>query len=93
MTITISNLNAGDEKFNSLLAFLDGNDIVYSTKAALPQANVTCRAYRTWLQQVKVEQQHYKLFKGVDLNEADLFELWQEGKSPVDALNDLSTAC
>jgi hypothetical protein len=40
MTITITSLNAGEEKFNRLLAFLDGNDIVYSTKAALPQTDV-----------------------------------------------------
>lgn len=42
MNIYIENLNAGDEKFNRLLAFLDGEDIKYSTQQpALPQAHVS----------------------------------------------------
>lgn len=57
------------------------------------QADVTCRAFQLWLQKLKKEQKHYKLFNGVDINEADLFVLWSEGATPVDALNILSTAC
>jgi hypothetical protein len=41
MNIYIENLNEGDEKFNRLLAFLDGEDIKWSTQQpALPQAHV-----------------------------------------------------
>lgn len=54
---------------------------------------VTCSAYRTWLLQVKEEQKHYPLFKGRELDEDQLLELWKEGRSPIDALNALATAC
>ncbi len=46
-----------------------------------------------WLRQVKKEQKHYALFKGRELNPDMLQDLWQQGKSPINALNDLSTAC
>lgn len=46
MDIFIKNLKIGDEKTNRLLAFLDGEDIKWSThQPALPQAHVSSSAY------------------------------------------------
>ncbi len=47
--------------------------------------------YEGWLMRVKKEQRHYPSFKGHDLNEEALKELFIEGKTPIDALNDLIT--
>ncbi len=49
--------------------------------------------YEGWLLRVKKEQKHYPAFKGHDLNEVALKHLFVEGKTPIDALNDLMTAC
>ena len=49
--------------------------------------------FEEWLNEVQREQKHYPLFKGEKLNEKFLLELYNRGKSPIDALNDLSTAC
>lgn len=47
--------------------------------------------FQSWLSEVKSEQSYYPLFKGRDLNEDQLKELFKMGKSPIDALNDLIT--
>jgi hypothetical protein len=47
--------------------------------------------FQKWLKQIKKEQRHYKLFKGIEISESALRTLFDEGKSPIDALNDLST--
>jgi len=47
--------------------------------------------FTEWIKKVKKEQKHYPLFKGVDLDENQLLELFKMGKTPIDALNDLST--
>jgi hypothetical protein len=44
-----------------------------------------------WLKMVIEEKQHYPIFKDKELNENALYTLWEMGKSPIDALNDLST--
>lgn len=41
MNITILNLTVGDEKTNRLLAFLDGEEIHWTTQPVLPQAHVS----------------------------------------------------
>jgi hypothetical protein len=47
--------------------------------------------FEKWLVAVKKEQKHYPLFRAVELNRDLLKELFNENKTPVEALNDLST--
>jgi hypothetical protein len=47
--------------------------------------------FRKWLKQVKKEQKNYPLFKGKEISEEALRNLFWDEKSPIDALNDLST--
>lgn len=46
-----------------------------------------------WLRKVEEEKQHYPSLKNRELNEKALIELYEIGKSPIDALNDLITLC
>jgi hypothetical protein len=57
------------------------------------RADCFCEELNQWLVVIKKEQEYYPLFKGRDLDEEQLRALWREGKSPIDALNDLSTLC
>lgn len=56
------------------------------------RADCFCEDFKQWLVKVKKEQNYYPLFKGVDLDEEQLKELWKLDKSPIEALNDLGTA-
>lgn len=47
--------------------------------------------FQKWLKQVKKEQKNYSVFKGKEISEGPLRKLFWDGKSPIDALNDLST--
>lgn len=47
--------------------------------------------FQDWLRKVKDEQKNYPLFNGIELDEAQLRDLWKQNKTPIDALNDLST--
>lgn len=47
--------------------------------------------FQKWLKQVKKEQKNYDVFKGKEINERYLRKLFHDGKTPGDALNDLST--
>lgn len=49
-------------------------------------------AYEKWIKKLNNEKKHYKLFKGVELNPDSLEYLFKKGKTPIEALNDLSTA-
>lgn len=46
---------------------------------------------RIWLLAVKEEQTNYPSLKGIELSEPILTKMWNEGKSPIEALNDLIT--
>lgn len=48
--------------------------------------------FNKWMETVNNEKEHYPLFKGRELNEQHLKDLFKEGKEPIDALNDLITA-
>lgn len=48
--------------------------------------------FQKWFKQVKKEQNNYPLFKGKELNESYLRKFFFDGKTPVETLNDLSTA-
>lgn len=47
--------------------------------------------FQKWLKQVKKEQKHYPALKGKEINESALENLFNNGKSPVNALNDILT--
>ena len=47
--------------------------------------------FQRWLKQVKKEQKNYGAFAGKEISESPLRKLFNDGKSPIDALNDLST--
>lgn len=47
--------------------------------------------FGAWLELVNKEQQFYPLFKGKKLNVSELKCKFQQGKTPIEALNDLST--
>lgn len=55
------------------------------------RADCFCEDFNQWLSEVKKEQNYYPMFKGRDLDEQQLKELWKEKKTPIDALNDLGT--
>ncbi len=47
--------------------------------------------FTRWMRVVNQEKKHYKLFNGVELNDIALMEMWKQGLTPIEALNDLST--
>jgi hypothetical protein len=83
-----SKRQAGTAADSSTKVEAAGNVRRHNTNAMLPAVPLL-----KWLRQVKKEQKHYALFKGRELNPDMLQDLWQQGKSPINALNDLSTAC
>ena len=48
--------------------------------------------FQKWLKMVKKEQNNYPLFRDKEINESYLRNLFGEGKTHVEALNDLSTS-
>lgn len=47
--------------------------------------------FQKWLKQVKKEQKHYPALKGKEISEPTLRGYFHQGKSPIDALNDILT--
>lgn len=50
------------------------------------------KTFEQFMVEVNREKKHYALFRDVELDERQLFQLFIEGKSAIEALNDLSTA-
>jgi hypothetical protein len=44
-----------------------------------------------WLNEIRAEQNNYPMFKWKELDEKALVDLHKQGKTPIEALNDLST--
>jgi hypothetical protein len=47
--------------------------------------------YQKWLKQLKKEQNHYPALKGHEINDGYLRRYFHEGKTPIDALNNILT--
>jgi hypothetical protein len=47
--------------------------------------------FRKWLKQVKKEQKNYPALKGKEISEYALRRYFNDGKSPIDTLNDILT--
>lgn len=47
--------------------------------------------FQRWLRQLKKEQKHYPALKGKEIHEGYLRRYFNDGKTPIDALNDILT--
>ncbi len=47
--------------------------------------------FQKWLKRVKKEQQHYPALKGKEIHEGYLRRYFNDGKTPIEALNDILT--
>ncbi len=61
-------------------------------EGALKSDGVLRVSFRGWCKVLEREQKHYPLFKGKKLNQESLQKLFDKGKTPIEALNDLGTA-
>lgn len=61
-------------------------------KKILDKALSSNEIYERWLNKLYKEQQRYNLFKRSKLNEAILKSYYEKGFTPIETLNDLSTA-
>lgn len=67
------------------------NHLNYTCQKCLENKELQPMRLLKWLNKIELEKRHYPILKNTEIDEYLLIDLWKQGKTPIQALNDLST--